>query len=124
MEAATMTATAKRGSNAHHSKINHYLKGSKSVPALAEVLSLLLSGEVIHHQHIIKAHQGQQHRLGLAIHTLRHKFGFTMIQCPRQKDHPNRYHYFIAQSDLAKAQALAEYHGFNEAISALKGGAS
>jgi hypothetical protein len=87
-------------------------QGSKSVPALVPFLERLLDGEAIDHQAIIMENGGKQHRLGLAVLKLRVRYGFgDLIQCPRVKDHPLRYHYFIAPSDIGKAHEIALNNG-------------
>jgi hypothetical protein len=91
---------------------NNDIHSTKSVPNLKEILALLLAGQAIDHQDVIKAHGGEQHRLGIAIHRLRHKHGFGhLIQCPRGKSHPLQYKYFIAPSDISEALKLAAEQG-------------
>lgn len=91
---------------------NSNFHSTKSVPNIKEVLVLLLEGQAIDHQDVIKKHDGKQHRLGIAIHRLRHKYGFgQIIQCPRTKNHPLQYKYFIAPSDMQAALKLAVEQG-------------
>lgn len=90
--------------------INH---STKSVPSLKAVMAWLLTGKPLHHTDWTKTHGGEQHRLGIAIHQLRHKYNFgKRIQCPKEKNHPLQYHYFVAPSDMAEVESIAKYHGF------------
>ena len=99
-----------RPNNKTRTAIQDTNHSTKSVPAVKPILSKLLKGESVHHQDVIKEHKGQQHRLGITIHRLRHRYGFgDLIQCPRGQ-HPLKHHYFIAPSDMAKAFEIAERH--------------
>lgn len=85
---------------------------TKSTPSPKAVINELLLGTPIHHTDWTKTHGGEQHRLGLAIFKLRHKYGFgKLIQCPRGSDHPLKDHYFIAPSDLLVAIQIAKDKG-------------
>ncbi len=101
-------------SNRTHDQANTVKSDSsystKSTPSLKEVINVLLTGKSLHHTDWTKSHGGEQHRLGLAVYSLRHKLGF-MIECPRSKNHPQYSHYFILTSNLADARKHAEYHG-------------
>jgi len=83
---------------------------TKSTPSVKAVINYLLTGEPLHHTDWTKAHGGEQHRLGLAIYSLRHKYGF-LIECPRKRNDPLYGHYHILKSNIAEARQLAEYHG-------------
>lgn len=90
-------------------ELNH---STRAVPSLRAVINKLITGEAVHHTDWTKAHEGEQHRLGLAIYKLRHKFGFAhLIKCPRERNHPLSCHYFIMNSDLEEARKLARFHG-------------
>lgn len=91
--------------------------GTKSVPPLVPVLRRLLKGEAIHHHDIISESNGQQHRLGITVHRLRHKYGFNgLVQCPRDGNHPLKDHYFILSRDIPKAQEIAVLYGLGGAL--------
>lgn len=101
--------------NPHNSSLNDAASlashSIKSVPSVVEVINILLTGESLHHQDIIKEHNGQQHRLGITIHRLRKRYRFgKIIQCPRG-NHPLKNRYFIQQSDLDEAWQIAEREG-------------
>jgi|GEM_PF-2710832 len=101
-----------RNTTANVTAHNSEFHSTKSVPSIKEVLALLLAGKAIDHQDIIKAHNGNQHRLSIAIHRLRGKYGFRhLIQCPREKDHPLQYKYFIAPKDIPEAIKVASAQG-------------
>lgn len=89
------------------SRANHC---TKSTPSAKAVINFLLTGQPLHHTDWTKTHDGEQHRLGLAVYYLRHKLKFV-IECPRSTSHPLYGHYFILTSNLADARKLAEYHG-------------
>ncbi|CAN8140960.1 hypothetical protein THIOSC15_2640002 [uncultured Thiomicrorhabdus sp.] len=104
-----MEATVSQNSRPLDDVQNHSIK---SVPNSVEVIKALLKGDVIHHSDWTKTHGGEQHRLGVTIHTLRHKHKFgDLIQCPKDKEHPKRFHYFIAPSDIPQATEIARQCG-------------
>lgn len=85
---------------------------SKSTPNSKDVINELLTGVPIHHTDWTKSHEGEQHRLGVTIHKLRHKYGFDdLIQCPKHSSHPLRHHYFIASKDIDEARDIALKNG-------------
>ncbi len=85
---------------------------TKSVPSAKEVINLLLDGHSISHQAWITRHNGEQHRLGIAVFKLRKKYGFrAFIECPRDKEHPLYCCYYIPKSKLAEARKLAMAKG-------------
>jgi hypothetical protein len=89
---------------------SNYNHSTKSTPSVKAVINYLLTGKPLHHTDWTKAHEGEQHRLGITIHRLRHTYGFKKLITTHTSG-PLKNHYQILGSDLQEAEIIARHHG-------------